>query len=41
LVKLEEISMPMLMYSLTPDGMDSIEDALDCIAMLLYHGSSG
>jgi len=29
----------MLMYSLTPDGMDAIEDSLDCISMLLYHGN--
>jgi hypothetical protein len=28
----------MLMYSLTPDGLDAIEDSLDCIAMILYHG---
>lgn len=33
--------MPMLMYSLTPDGLDSIEDALDCISMILYHGPTG
>jgi hypothetical protein len=33
--------MPMLMYSLTPDGLDSIEDSLDCIALILYHGPSG
>jgi hypothetical protein len=31
----------MLMYSLTPDGLDSIEDALDCITMILYHGPNG
>ena len=28
----------MLMYTLTPDGLDSIEDSIDCIAMILYHG---
>ena len=33
--------MPVLMYSLTPDGLDSIEDALDCIVMFLYHGPTG
>lgn len=33
--------MPILMYSLTPDGLDSIEDALDCISMVLYHGPTG
>ena len=29
------------MYSLTPDGLDSIEDALDCVTMILYHGPDG
>ena len=37
--KIEEISLPMFMFGLTPDGMDSIEDALDCITMILYHGN--
>jgi hypothetical protein len=36
--KIEEIALPMFMFGLTPDGMDSIEDALDCITMILYHG---
>jgi hypothetical protein len=40
LAKLEEIIIPMLMFTLTPDGLDSIEDSLDCIALLLYHGRS-
>lgn len=31
----------MLLHSLTPDGLDAIEDGLDCIAMVLYHGSEG
>lgn len=39
--KIEEIAIPLLMYSLTPDGLDSIEDALDCITMILYHGPDG
>ncbi len=38
-MKVEEHVYPMLLHSLTPDGLDSIEDALDCIALLLYHGS--
>jgi len=38
--KVEEIIYPMLLHSLTPDGLDSIEDGLDCIAMVLYHGSN-
>lgn len=29
--------MPILMHGLTPDGIDAIEDALDCIALLLYY----
>ncbi len=36
--KIEEIALPMFMFGLTPDGMDSIEDALNCITMILYHG---
>jgi hypothetical protein len=28
------------MHSLTSDGMDAIEDGLDCIALLAYHGTS-
>ncbi len=36
--KIEELALPMFMFCLTPDGMDSIDDALDCITMLLYHG---
>jgi hypothetical protein len=39
IAKIEELVYPMLLHSLTPDGMDSIEDGLDCIALLLYHGS--
>jgi len=38
--KVEELVYPIMLHSLTPDGMDSIEDALDCIALLLYHGST-
>lgn len=37
--KIEEYVYPMLLHSLTPDGLDSIEDGLDCIALILYHGS--
>jgi hypothetical protein len=28
------------MYCLTPDGIDSIEEGIECLAMLLYYGSS-
>jgi hypothetical protein len=41
LLRIESIAMPMLMYALTPDGLDAIEDSLDCIAMILYHGPDG
>lgn len=33
--------MPILMHGLTPDGVDSIEDALGCTTMLLYYKDSG
>jgi hypothetical protein len=29
------------MHGLTPDGLDAIEDGLDCIALLIYHGAVG
>jgi hypothetical protein len=29
------------MHGLTPDGLDAIEDGLDCIALLIYHGVTG
>lgn len=28
------------MYCLTPDGIDSIEEGIECLAMLLYHGNN-
>ena len=37
--KIEEIAFPCLLHSITPDGVDSMEDALDCIHLFLYHGS--
>ena len=40
LQKVEEVVYPLLLHSLTPDGLDAIEDSLDCIAMLLYHGKT-
>lgn len=39
ILKVEEFVYPMLLHTLTPDGLDSIEDGLDCIALILYHGS--
>jgi hypothetical protein len=38
--QLENIIYPILMHSLTPDGLDAIEDGLDCIALILYHGQA-
>ena len=29
------------MHGITPDGMDAIEDVLDCIALIVYHGDAG
>lgn len=28
------------MHGLTPDGIDAIEDGVDCVAMILYYGNS-
>lgn len=30
-----------MLHTLTPDGLDAIEDGLDCIALVLYHGHQG
>ena len=30
--------MPVMMHTLTPDGMDSIEEGLEIINIYLYHG---
>mmetsp|Transcript_21270 Transcript_21270/g.20419 ORF Transcript_21270/g.20419 Transcript_21270/m.20419 type:complete len:210 (+) Transcript_21270:1626-2255(+) len=38
LPQLEKIVLPILMHGLTQDGMEAIDDSLDCIALLLYHG---
>jgi hypothetical protein len=29
------------MHGLTPDGLDAIEDAIDCITLLIYYGATG
>ena len=39
--QLEMVIMPILMHGLTPDGLDSIEDGLDCISLLLYYKQKG
>jgi hypothetical protein len=33
--------MPLMMHGLTPEGLDAIEDAVDCITLLIYYGKSG
>ena len=40
LPKIESIIYPVLMHSLTSDGIESLEDGLDCIALIVYHGGS-
>lgn len=39
LSKLQQVIYPILMHCLTPDGLDAIEDGLDCIAIILYYGN--
>jgi len=34
----ESIIYPCLLHSLTADGLDSIEEGIDCITLILYHG---
>lgn len=34
----ENIIFPCLLHSLTADGLDSIEEGIDCITLILYHG---
>lgn len=36
--KVEHIMYPCLLHSLTADGLDSIEEGVDCISMFLYYG---
>jgi len=37
LQQIEPIIFPLLMHGLTPDGLDSTEEVLDCLAILLYY----
>lgn len=39
LIQLQSVIYPILMHGLTPDGLDAIEDGLDCIALILYYGN--
>lgn len=36
--KVEEIIYPVLLHSLTVDGLDAIEEGIECITILLYYG---
>ena len=38
LEQIEEMIYPCLLHSLTAEGLDSIEEGIDCIVMLCYHG---
>mmetsp|Transcript_29520 Transcript_29520/g.44887 ORF Transcript_29520/g.44887 Transcript_29520/m.44887 type:complete len:666 (+) Transcript_29520:641-2638(+) len=38
LAQIEHIIYPCLLHSLTADGLDSIEEGIDCITMLLFNG---
>ena len=39
--QVEPIIYPVLLHSLTPDGLDAIDDSLDCIALLIYYSKKG
>jgi hypothetical protein len=41
LKSLGEKVYPVILFSLTPDGLDSIEDGLDCATILLYYTEKG
>jgi hypothetical protein len=41
LLRCEDIIYPMMLYSLTPDGMDSIEESIECIMHLAYYTPKG
>jgi hypothetical protein len=40
-MNIEGVVYPLLMHTLTSDGLDSIEESLDCISIILNHGSEG
>lgn len=40
MMEIMRIIYPVMMYSLTPDGLDSIDDGLDCINTCIYYGCS-
>lgn len=41
LLRIQQLVFPILMHGLTPDGLDAIEDGLDCIALLIYNSEQG
>ena len=41
LLRIQQLVFPILMHGLTPDGLDAIEDGLDCIALLVYNAVPG
>ena len=38
LQQIEKILYPVLLHTLTPDGLDSIEEGIESITMLIYYG---
>lgn len=38
--QVEPIVFPVLMHALTPDGFDAIEDGIDILNVILYHGTT-
>lgn len=38
IVQIENIIYPVLLHCLTVDGLDSIEEGIDCITIILYNG---
>ena len=40
LMQLLPVVRPIMMHCLTPDGLDSIDDGLDCINIFIYHACS-
>lgn len=37
MAQVEDVIYPMLLHSLTVDGLDAIEEGIDCITMILYY----
>lgn len=38
LAQIEQVMYPCLLHSLTADGLDSIEEGIDCINLCVHHG---